>query len=108
MENPAPSALEAPETGIPVSERDAPEIDWSQPLDLITGDGSIRHVRLCPDDNLPHWVETNPDEDGDFWLLLPAPAASGNTGESRFCADVTGDATPWGTLRNRAADGGAA
>jgi hypothetical protein len=104
MENPAPSALEASATGIPVSDTEAPEIDWSQSLDLITGDGSIRPVRLCPEDKLPHWVETNPDDDGDFWLFLP----DGKGGESRFCSDVTGDAEPWGTVRNRAADGGAA
>ena len=107
MENPAPSALEAPATGIPVSEPEAPEIDWSQPLDLITGNGSIKPVRLCPDDRLPHWVETNPDEAGDFWLLLP----DGKGAESRFCSDVSGDAEPWGTVCNCAAgetDGGAA
>lgn len=89
----------------------APEIDWSKLLELVSGEGVASPVRLCPQAKLPRWVKTNPDTDGDFWLLLPntrpGMAKTGKAGESRFCADVTGDAQPWGTVRNRV-DGAAA
>lgn len=90
--SPHAGALEgvAPETGNP-----AKDLDWSQPLELVTETGVVL-VTLCPTDRLPSFAETNPDEDGDFWLLLPDRKGA----QSRFCSDVTGDATPWGQLRN--------
>lgn len=76
-------------------ENPAPQIDWSRPLELVS-EGKITPVALCTEDQLPHYVDTNPDADGDFWMLLP----NARSGDSRFCADVTGDAHPWGELRN--------
>ncbi|OYW50749.1 MAG: hypothetical protein B7Y36_18885 [Novosphingobium sp. 28-62-57] len=112
MENPTPTAPAASETGIPVSpdsalEAAAVEIDWSQPLELVSSDGNATPVRLCSPAKLPRWVDTNPDADGDFWLLLPSARPGmaktrGKADESRFCSDVSGDAQPWGTVRNRA------
>lgn len=107
MENPALTASAAPEMGIPISAPAAVEIDWSRPLELVSHDGNATPVRLCPQDKLPRWVDTNPDADGDFWLLMRAhrpgmARTRGKVDESRFCSDVSGDAQPWGTVRNRA------
>lgn len=67
------------------------QIDFDQPLELV-GDDFISPVALCAADRLPHFVETNPDQDGDYWLVLPDGG--------RFCSSATGDALPWGMVRN--------
>lgn len=66
-------------------------IDFGQPLELVSDEGTSP-VTLCAADRLPHFVEANPDHDGDFWLVRPDG--------SRFCVDAAGDATPWGVVRN--------
>jgi hypothetical protein len=80
----------APETGSP-----ATEVNWSQPLELVTDTGVVP-VKLCPADRLPSFVEANPDADGDYWLLLTDQGGAA----ARMCSAPDGDATPWGRLRN--------